>query len=317
MPRKATSRALLFALALSGAGLGARADSLTTNTSNGYARLLFTLTPAGHATAAATGGVLTIGFDRKISADPTALAQNLPAYIGSARVDADGKTFHFALAQPVRVHSSASGEKVAIDLAPASFAGTPPDLPPPPSKAVVAVDPNTLAPLKVRAGAYKNFTRIVFDWPRNVSYAVFPGAGKLTVRFETLARPDFSALVRQSPPWVKNAAWHVEGKGIVVEFDTDQDSGYHDFRDGQRVVIDVLAPKTDADAYAPPGTAKVRPTIVAASTPKKNAVTGAQAQAIAATAAQLSGTAIVTPAPKTPAKPEPEPARWTRQCRHE
>jgi hypothetical protein len=298
---KRATRALLLALALSGACGSARADSLTTSTSNGYARLLFTLTPVAHATASANGGVLTISFDRKIAADPTALAQNLPAYIGSARTDGDGKTFHFALAQQVRVHSSHSGDKIAIDLAPASFAGTPPDLPPPPSKAVVAVDPNTLEPLKVRAGAYKNFTRIVFDWAKNVSYAVFPGAGKITVRFETLAKPDFSALVRQSPPWVKNAAWHVEGKGIVVEFETDQDSGYHDFRDGQHVVLDVLAPKTDADAYAPPGMGKVKPTIIAANA-KGSSVTAAQAQVIAATAAKLSGTPATPPA-QTPAKP--------------
>jgi len=308
---RAASRTLLLALALSSASVGAHADSLSTNTSGGYARLLFTLSPVAHATASANGGVLTIGFDRKIAADPTSLAQSLPAYIGSARVDADGKTYHFALAQQVRVHSSNSGDKIAVDLAPASFTGTPPNLPPPPSKAAVAVDPNTLAPLKVRAGAYKNFTRIVFDWSKNVSYAVYPGAGKLTVRFETLAKPDFSALVRQSPPWVKNAAWHVEGKGIVVEFDTDQDSGFHDFRDGQHVVLDVLAPKTDADAYAPPGMGKVKPTIIAANAPAKNAVSGAQAQAVAAAAQKLSGAPAATqtpakPAPQTPEKPAPQ-----------
>ncbi len=304
MARAAISRVIATALVLCTASVAARADSLNVTTTNGFARLLFTLTPVAHATATASGGVLTIAFDRKIAADPTSLAQTLPAYVGSARVDADGKTYHFALAQQVRVHSSDSGDKIAIDLAPTSFAGTPPDLPPPPSKAVVAVDPSKLDALKVRAGAYKNFTRIVFDWTKNVSYAVFPGAGKLTVRFETLAKPDFSALVRQSPPWVKNAAWHVEGKGIVVEFDTDQDSGYHDFRDGQHVVLDVLAPKTDADAYTPPGTAKVKPTLVAANAPKKTTVTNAQAQVIATAAAKLSGAAAVTPAPQTPAKPQ-------------
>ncbi|HTT97709.1 MAG TPA: hypothetical protein VMF58_06635, partial [Rhizomicrobium sp.] len=316
MAKRAASRALLFALVLCGTCGSARADSLTTNTSNGYARLLFTMTPVAHAAASANGGVLTITFDRKISADPTTLAQSLPAYVGSVHADGDGKTFRFALAQQVRVHSSSSGDTIAIDLAPASFSGTPPDLPPPPSKAAVAVDPNSLEALKVRAGAYKNFTRIVFDWSKNVSYAVYPGAGKLTVRFETLAKPDFSALIRQSPPWVKNAAWHVEGKGIVVEFETDQDSGFHDFRDGQHIVLDVLAPKTDADAYAPPGMGKVKPTLLAANAPdaKKTSVTAAQAQTIAATAAKLSGTAVVTPAPpakqapQAPAKPAPQQA---------
>ena len=87
------------------------------------------------------------------------------------------------------------------------------------------VDLAKLAPLKVRSGAYQNFTRIVFDWPRNVPYTVFPGAGKLTVRFEAQANPDFSAISRQAPPWVKTAGWHIESKGIIVELATDMASG--------------------------------------------------------------------------------------------
>ncbi len=281
----------------------ARADSVSTATDGGYARLLFTLSPPAHAAATVSGGALTIAFDRKVAVDPAALAQSLPGYIGSARGDADGRSFHFALAQRLRVHTSASGNRIAIDLAPQSFQATPPDLPPPPVKTAAPVDPASLAALKVRAGAYRNFTRLVFDWPKEVPYSVFPGAGKITVKFTALARPDFSALVRQSPPWVKNAAWHIDGKAIVVEFETDQDSGYHDFRDGPRIVLDVLAPKTDADAYAPPGDAKAKPTIV-----KPVTVSAAQMQAVAAAAAQLNGTP--PPAAATPAAPAavPNPA---------
>ena len=85
---------------------------------------------------------------------------------------------------------------------------------------------------KNRSGAYRNFTRLVFDWPQVVKYAVFPGAGKLGIRFETMARVDVSAIARFAPPWVKNASWRVENRGTIVEFDTDQASGFHDFRDG-------------------------------------------------------------------------------------
>jgi hypothetical protein len=282
--------ALLLTLCL--AAQAAEADSVTTSTEGGYARLLFTLTPAGHATATASGGVLTIAFDRKVAVDPAQLAQ-ATAYVGSVHADADGKTFRLALVQRLRAHASASGEKIAVDMIPASFAGTPPDLPPPPSKVAAPIDPASLEALKVRAGAYKTFTRLVFDWTRSVPYSVFPGAGKLTLKFASLARPDFSALLRQAPPWVKNAAWHIEGRGIVVEFETDQASGYHDFRDGTRVVLDVLAPKTDADAYAPPGTAKVKPTLL----------TGAQVEQITATAARLSN-APPPPPPSPPQNPQ-------------
>ncbi|MBV9992731.1 MAG: hypothetical protein JOZ72_15735 [Alphaproteobacteria bacterium] len=290
-------RKLALALLLLGTE-AAHADGVTASAEGGYARLTFTLAPAGHATAAVSGGALTVSFDRKIAIDPAPLAQSLPAYIGSARADASGTALHFALAQRLRVHTSASGDRIAIDLAPASFAGTPPDLPPPPSKVAKPIDPNALAALKVRAGAYKNFTRLVFDWPKEVSYSVFPGAGKLTLKFAGLAKPDFSALVRQAPPWVKNAAWHIDGRNIVVELETDQESGYHDFRDGPRVVLDVLAPKTDADAYAPPGTGKAKPTMI----------TAAQAKEIAAAAAKMSAPAVVTSPPQQKSAPQQAPA---------
>jgi hypothetical protein len=301
------ARIVLATVALAIAATPSRADSVTTSTQGGYARLLFTLSPPAHATQTMSGGALTIAFDRKVSIDSAALAQGLPSYIGSARSDGDGKTFHFALTQFVRTHASASGDKIAIDLVPANYAGTPPDLPPPPIKTSAPVDPATLPSVKLRVGPYQNFTRLVFDWPKIVPYAVFPGAGKLTVRFGALARADFSALIRQAPPWVKNGAWRLDGnKGIVVEFETDGDSGFHDFRDGNRVVIDVLAPKTDADAYAPPGSAKVKPTIIGQ---KKNAVTAAQAQQIALAAAKLNAaTAITSAAPaQSTAATTPEP----------
>ncbi|HVV64466.1 MAG TPA: hypothetical protein VHC42_03290 [Rhizomicrobium sp.] len=259
------ARAGLFRLAAALALLPAmaRADAFSASADHGYGRLLFTLDPPAHATATVDGAVLAIAFDRKVSFDPVALAQSLPLYFASARADSDGRTYRFALAGPVRAHTSAAGDKIAVDLAPPGFAGEPPELSEPPPRTTQSVDPSKLEVLAVRTGAYQNFTRVVFDWNRNVSYSVVPGAGRLTVRFGALARPDFSAFARQSPPWVKNAAWRVDGKSIVVDFQIDADSGYHDFRDGSRVVLDVLAPKTDAEAYDPPGGAKAKPTLLA------------------------------------------------------
>jgi hypothetical protein len=319
MPNKAARVCLLrVLLALCGlafvAAPASAEDFVSVSNDAGYARLLFTFSPAAHATATVTGGVLTISFDRMTTLDATALAANLAAYAGSGRADPDGRTFRFALSQSVRVHASTSTNHVAIDLLPQSYAGTPPDLPQPPPPAPTVVDPSKLPELKVRSGAYQNFTRLVFDWPRTVSYALFPGAGKLGIRFEAQVRPDLSAIERFAPPWVKNASWRLDGRGTVIEFDTDAASGYHDFRDGNRVVVDVLAPKTDAQAYHPPGTEKPIATPLAtaatpltAAVPAKPgaaAVSQAQAAAIAGTAQKLAD------ANKAPlgTKPSPTPA---------
>ena len=138
----------------------------------------------------------------------------------------------------------------------------------------------------------------------------------MTVKFNTPAKADVSAIARFAPPWVKNVAGRLDGNNTIIEFETDSDSGFHDFKDGTHVVLDVLAPKTDADAYAPPGTAKVKPTPLAANAPKTDAVTNAQAQVIASAAAKLAGNtaAPVAPAPaqkplpQTPAPASPPPA---------
>ncbi len=293
--RRAALAAGLLALAPSTAYAG---DTVSVSTNDGYGRILLTLTPPAHAQASTIGGVFTIAFDRKVAVDPSSIAQTLAPYISNAHIDSDGKTFRFALTQTVRLHTSTMGDKIAIDLMPATFAGTPPDLPAPPPPPPKAVDISTLEGLKVRTGSYPNFTRIVFDWPRNVPYTVFPGAGKLIVRFEAEARPDLSAIDKFQPPWVKNAGWHVENKGTVVEFETDADAGYHDFRDGTHVVIDVLAPKTDATAYSPPGTAKPTPTTLAANAPAAPSSPPAAASAKVAAAAPAKAT---SPAP-APAK---------------
>ncbi len=282
--------AVAFALIL--CAIPARADSVNTETTDGFARILFTFDPAATAKPAVSGGVLTITFDRKPAVNPAAIAQGLPAYIGSARVDADGLVFRFALSQNLRLHSSTSANRVAVDLMPDSFTGMPADLPPPPPKQIPAVDVAKLDVLKIHAGAYSSHSRIVFDWPRNVPYAVFPGAGRISIRFEAMARPDFSGFENVSPPWVKEAGWRVENKGTIIDFNTDAQSGYHDSRDGTKIILDILAPKTDSATFVPtPQMATGAPINL-----------GAQAKAIADAAAQLKGETTKAPAKDASAK---------------
>lgn len=285
------------------ASLPARAaDTVASEPQNGFVRLNFNFAPAAKVSAAAQGGVLTLSFDRKPTVTPQAIVALSNGALASGRADADGKTLRFALTQPVRLHQSALGAQAVIDLAPQSFTGVMPDLAAAPKQAAGPIDVAALPELKLRAGAYSNYTRLVFDWPKPVPYSVFPGAGKLTVRFQALARPDLSAIARFAPPWVKNASWRTEGSAIVVEFDTDSASGFHDFKDGSKVVIDILAPHTDAAAYAPPGLDK----------PKVTAMSANQSKIITDTADKLAGkTKPVETKPdvkEAEAKPEPKPA---------
>jgi len=278
------------------------ADTVSGRVQDGYGRLSFTTEST--VTATTTGGVLAIGFSAKTDINPATIVAALPRVIASGRADADGKTLRFTLTQPVKLHVSQIGNRAVVDLADTNFTGVMPDLKPLPKAAPKPVDVASLPELKLRAGTYAKFTRLVFDWPKNVNYQVFPGAGKMTVRFDALARADVSVIARFAPAWVKNAAWRIDGGSTIFEFDTDSDSGYHHFRDGAKVVLDVLAPKTDGADYAPPGSAK--PTVTAM--PKANmpaakpGSSAAQAKAIADTAAQLAAKEPATK-PVAPEKP--------------
>jgi hypothetical protein len=287
----------LTALALLASVPARAADTVAAVPESGFIRLNFNFAPAAHVTAAAQGGVLTLSFDRKVTLPPQTIVALSGGAIASGHADADGKTLRFALNQPVRLHQSALGDHAVVDLAPQSFTGAMPDLAAPPKPAAAKpLDMASLPDIKLRAGSYAHFTRLVFDWPQSVPYTVFPGAGKMAVRFQALARPDLSAIARFAPPWVKNAAWHIDGNTTVVEFETDSDSGFHDFKDGTKIVLDILAPKTDTAAYAPPGTEKPQATAINA------AMSAKQAEAIADTANQLADKNKAAPA--APAKPE-------------
>jgi len=287
----------------------AHADDVRAITGDGFGRLYFTLDPPAHAQTNLQGGVLTISFDRKIDIPSQAVAQGLGAYASSVREDTDQKTIRIALSQSVRLHTSTSGTALAVDLVPETYSGLPPDLPPPPPKEEAAVDVSKLAVLPIRAGAYSNYSRLEFDWPRSVPYTVFRGAGHVTVRFNALARPDFTALANVAPPWVKESGWRVEGNGIIVEFKTDPASTTRDSRDGSKIFVDVLAPGADT-AAGKPG---------AKPDPKNAAANAAQAAAVLKTAAALreedvdaNGTAQKQDGAAQPAKPgSPAPAQKT------
>ena len=301
------SMALILALC---AGQAFAADKVSGIAQNGYRRLAFSLASPAKITATATGAVLAISFDRKPDLDIAAILAAAPGLIASGHADADGMTLRFALNQPVKLHISQQGLAAVVDIAPINFTGAMADLPPP-AKAPPPkpVDPANLPEIKLRAGTYSNFTRLVFDWSKEVPYSVFAGAGTLTVKFGTGARMDLSILSKFPPAWVKNASWRLNGNSTLVEIVTDSDSGYHDFRDGTHIVLDILAPKTDAAAYTPPGDAKPSITKMAVTKIEAGASAG-QAKAITDAAAQLAGKkpaetkTVARPVDPKPTKPE-------------
>lgn len=229
-------------------------DSVTVDTKSGYARILFTFKEPAPVDASIADGVLTIELGRRVDATMETLTSGLDRYVSVARRSDDGLTYRFALRDPLNLHVSTQANRTAVDLVPANFKGTPPELPrapAPPRKQTP--DLTKLPAVQVRVGEFENFTRLIFDWPQAVRYTTTPGPGRLRVRFEALARLDFSALNSRGAAWVKSASSRIDDDATIVEITTDAESAFLDSRDGLKVVIDVLAPKTDASGIAQAG----------------------------------------------------------------
>ncbi len=284
------------------------ADTISANAAGGYGRLLITLDPVAKAEAALNGAVLTLRFDRKVGFDASSIAAQLPAYIASGRMDGDGQTFRFALTRSFRLHTSMAANRTAVDLLPESFSGTPPALVKPVIAAAKPVDPKTLPPIKVRAGVYAQYSRLVFDWPKHTAYSIFPGKGHLTIRFQGLAQPDFSPVERLAPPWVKPAGWRIDGQTLVVELAIDPGSRHKSFTDGNRIALDILAPQTDASVAAakPAGVSADQAKIIA------DAATALTPKAPSDSNAKPAPNTAQTPPPNSVTPPAPESATAAR-----
>jgi hypothetical protein len=281
------------------------------DTGRGYARLLFTYPRPTPVAASIADGVLTLRLGGPVDASVEFFAERLAGYVTKGRREGNGLTYRFPIAKALALHSSSVLNRTAVDLIPDSFKGVPPELPPPPPPPPKPAVPDvaTLAPLKVRVGEYANFTRLIFDWPKSVEYTVYPGRGRVSARFQALARPDFSMLDQRSPAWVKNAGWRIEGTATIVDFETDPESGFHDFREGSKIVIDVLAPKTDASAYAPPRVDEAPPILIAPPPAPRPAAVPNPPPAGSDAAAALNFAAAAAPPASAPSVAAPIAAR--------
>jgi hypothetical protein len=289
-------------------------DRVAVDTKAGYARMLFTFEEPAPVEASIADGVLTIELKRPVDTTIEALIDSLDRYVSVARRTEDGLTYRFALRDPLDLHLSTQGNRAAVDLVPKNFSGAVPDLPrvaaAPQRKQ--ALDVSKLPVIPVRVGEFENFTRVTFDWPRAVRYTTRPGQGRISIRFETAARLDFSMLESRPAAWVKSATSRLDGNATIVDIETDAESAFQDRKDGFKVEIDVLAPQSDAAAVAlqtekssapqaaPPTTQKDRPlrgSVASAPAASSPAAVVPPPRPNAATAKAVPQTPAVAPAP--------------------
>ena len=204
----------------------------------GFARIVFDWPAPVAYKARIEGASLVIDFGRSLSSDFARMERFLPEYVSGASLSEDGKTLTVALKGAFGLRTSTSNTSVVIDLLQESANSEP--KPTPKAKAKAAAKSPDPEKIGVRFGEHANFTRVVFDWTRDVGYKVEKKGGTVGVRFDRDARFDLSRLAKGEFPLVNTASSRSENGRAVVELQVADATRFRHFRDGTKVVIDIL-----------------------------------------------------------------------------
>jgi tetratricopeptide (TPR) repeat protein len=237
---------------------------------DGYARLVFTASQYIEASARVAGNVLIISFKQPIDVSVDRLGGSAPDYIGAARTDPDGMAVRMALAPNVTVNTMAAGEKLFVDLLPASWSGVPPGLP----QDVVddlarrarqaeqlvqherqMSQAKKLAPIRVHVATQPTFTRFVFDVPNQTSVAANRAKDRLILNFDAPLTFDLADAQASMPAGVQEISSELESDSSLVRFLLGGQVDLRTFRDENGYVVDIVIPDGNPDpaSQAPAG----------------------------------------------------------------
>ncbi len=111
------------------------------------------------------------------------------------------------------------------------------------------VPPATRVP--VRSGVHPDYSRLVFDWPRQVPYSVEQSGASVSVRFPVAAQIDLANVLRARPSRVSGLTQVTAEDAVTVRFDIPAGAGVKHSRAGTRVVLDILDKPPPGTAQAP------------------------------------------------------------------
>ncbi len=106
--------------------------------------------------------------------------------------------------------------------------------------------------VRVRYGEHEKFSRFVFDWPQAVPYDATLDHGTLTLDFKALGAIDLSAVKKDPPDFIRLEDVALGSDDVKVSFAITKPASLRHFRDGPRVVVDVLFDEEPAKAAEKP-----------------------------------------------------------------
>ncbi len=307
---KAVAVLALAILTVTPAALGAATPlktAVTAGMSGGYARLVFSSSEYLDATARVTANVLIVTFKQPIDIAVDRIAEQVPDYIGAARRDPDGKAVRMALEQNVTVHIMAAGEKLFVDLLPATWKGLPPALPQDvidelarrarAAEQLLARERHAnrdkkIPVISVHVATEPTFTRYVFDAPNDTAVSANRDQDRLIVKFDEPATFDLGEAEATLPAAIEEISSELDQDSSLVRFIFAAKVDVRSFRDEQGFVVDIGKPAGK---------------ISGAKEPPANAAGQGTAEAKFAAAAAAVAAAAAAPGPPAAAKPPAVP----------
>lgn len=177
-------------------------------------------------------GVLSLEFEEQVSIILPDVGVTMAPYLSVARVDPDGKGLRLGLRSAFTFNRIEAGEKLFIDLLPASWQGMPPALPQEiidelaerarlaairaerERKAADVLELNPKA--SVRVGRNPTFMRIQFDWTVPTTAEYVQDGTTSRIAFEWPVDVDLRNLIADLPPEIATVESSVSPDGALV-----------------------------------------------------------------------------------------------------
>ncbi len=229
-----------------------------------FARVVFDWPAPVQYQARAGGNLLSIDFDRALTADLAPILDTLGGIILEARVGSDGQSVVLMMSDAFQIKTTTNGGSVIFDIltpgrtvaARPQASSSPPAAPPPrlqqAARSAPAATPSEAPPVRVRAGVHDTYSRVVFDWPSDVGYQVDKTGGTITVRFDKTATFRISqALAGGRLARIGAMSGGPSDGGASALLSVDEGSRVRHFRNGRSVVVDVLGGESQVAARPP------------------------------------------------------------------
>ncbi len=212
---------------------------------DGYARIVFAWPAKVGFAAKLEGGKLAIHFARPFTADLAVIARRIDDYVETVAKNGDSDVVA-TLRRSVALRSFATEDKVVVDLL-----DQPGAQPAPPRSPDAAAHEAAPASAKIEVATEAGGRRIVFDWPKEVAYALTVKGGEAELRFKRSGPTDIAHLAAEAPDLSPQAKRH--GRDLTVTLRLPPGSHIKAVREGRSVVamITTAASKGGADDKAP------------------------------------------------------------------